>query len=561
MNGGSLSSDYVMSSIKVPCDLQFPLTEKVHFSARDISNNYGSVYKATGGSQNGGEVMERIEGFLEKLVDNRILDLYLKYLGITLLSPATLVPIALIMGKTTFEEVVKNMKKNDTIIQQGGEGFLDIRVPIVDDKIVGTSLKLAGITALTISPYTLVPLGVLMYIYDQYLKEMNLPNLVGGGIATVLPMEYFGRKSCSVGGNLLNNNLDTPQLRSQVFSNGPSTQSSNDIVRPYNGGRKRKQIKKGGFNWNAGRCDQSNLTTSDVGNTFQNHVSQSSSNDIVRPYAGGSKKRTIKNGGYNWDSGRSDQSNLTTSDVGNTFQNHTAQASSNDIVRPFAGGNKKRSIKKGGYNWNAGRCDQSNLTTTDVGNTFQNHVSQASSNDIVRPFAGGSKRCNIKKGGSRSILASEVPPNFLQQTTALLTGQDIGFPRGNDYLNNEMQVSQGGIQSQLHYQAPYHQQLETIIMPTNANSCAATSNCPGTPLSMAGGAGSDWVGTLYSAGPSNNSNMSDQQFQMFNKSQPNPSMNSHTGGLNERVSNFYNYNNYRNTLEYTPLYAESSCSK
>ena len=509
MNGGSLSSDYVMDLVKVPCDTQFPLTEKVNFNVKDISNNYGSVYKSTGGGQDGGEVMEKVEGFLEKIVDNRIFDLYLKYLGITLLSPATLVPIALIMGKQTFEEVVKNIKKNDRLIQQGGEGFLDIRVPIVDDKIIGTGLKLAGITALTISPYTLVPLGVLMYIYEEFLKETKLPFMQGGGIATVLPMEYFGRKSCS-GGSHINNNLDTPQSRSEVFSNGPSTQSTNDIVRPFSGGRKRKQIKRGGFNWDAGRCDQSNLTTSDVGNTFQNH---------------------------------------------------SAPVSSNDIVRPFAGGSKRRNIKKGGYNWHAGRCDQSNLTSSDVGNTFQNHSAQVSSNDIVRPFAGGSKRRNIKKGGSRSILAGDVPPNFLQQATALATGQDIGFPRGNDYLNNHMQVSSNSIPSQLHYQAPYHQQLETIIAPTSANACAVNSTCPGVSLGMAGGAGSDWVGTLYSAGPGNNSDMSNQQFQMFNKSQQNPSMNSHSGGLNDRVSNYYNYNNYKNTLEYTPLYAESSCSK
>jgi hypothetical protein len=498
-----------MNLLKVPCDTQFPLTEKVNFNVKDISNNFGTVYKATGGGQNGGEMMEKVEGFLQKVVDNRILDVYLKYLGITILSPATLVPIALIMGKQTFEEVVKNIRKNDSLIQQGGEGFLDVRVPVVDDKIIGTGLKLAGITALTISPYTLVPLGVLMYIYEEFLKEARLPNLVGGGIATVLPMEYFGRKSCS-GGNLINNNLDTPQSRSEVFSNQSVGQVTNDIVRPFSGGRKRKQIKRGGYNWDAGRCDQPNLTRQDVGTTFQNHV---------------------------------------------------AEVSHNDIVRPFAGGSLKRSIKKGGYNWDAGRCDQSNLTTSDVGNTFQNHASQVSGNDIVRPFAGGSKKRNNKKGGSRSIFGQDVPPNIVQQTTALVTGQDIEFPRGNDYLNNHMQITSGQNPSQLHYQAPYHQQLETVIMPPNANTCAATGSCSGTPMGMAGGAGSDWVGTLYSAGPSNNNDMSNQQFQMFNKSQQNPSMNSHTGGLNDRVSNFYNYNNYKNTLEYTPLYAESSCSK
>ena len=463
MNGGSLSSDYVMDLLQVPCDSQFPLTEKVNFNVKDITNNYGAVYKATGGGQTGGEVMEKVEGFLEKVVDNRILDLYLKYLGITLLSPATLVPIALIMGKQTFEEVVKNIRKNDALIQQGGEGILDIRVPIVDDKIVGTGLKLAGITALTISPYTLVPLGVLMYIYEEFLKEKKLPNLVGGrkqkgsGIATVLPPEYFGRRSCS-GGSHINNNLDNPQSRSEVFSNHPNTPSLNDIVRPFVGGRKRKYIKNGGFNWHAGNCNQSNLNRADVGNIFENHATEPVSNDIVRPYAGGSKRR------------------------------------------------------------------------------------------------------NIKKGGTRSIFGNDVPPNAVQQATALATGQDIGFPRGNDYLNNHMQLS-GNIPSQLHYQAPYHQQLETVVAPPNPNACAVTGSCSGVPMGMAGGAGSDWVGTLYSAGPSNNSDMSQQQFQMFNKSQHVPSMNSHTGGLNERVTNYYNYNNYRNTIEYTPLYAESSCSK
>ena len=514
MNGGSLSSDYVMDLLQVPCDSQFPLTEKVNFNVKDITNNYGAVYKATGGGQTGGEVMEKVEGFLEKVVDNRILDLYLKYLGITLLSPATLVPIALIMGKQTFEEVVKNIRKNDALIQQGGEGILDIRVPIVDDKIVGTGLKLAGITALTISPYTLVPLGVLMYIYEEFLKEKKLPNLVGGrkqkgsGIATVLPPEYFGRRSCS-GGSHINNNLDNPQSRSEVFSNHPNTPSLNDIVRPFVGGRKRKYIKNGGFNWHAGNCNQSNLNRADVGNIFENHATEPVSNDIVRPYAGGSKRRNIK---------------------------------------------------KGGFNWHAGNCNQSNLNRADVGNIFENHATEPVSNDIVRPYAGGSKRRNIKKGGTRSIFGNDVPPNAVQQATALATGQDIGFPRGNDYLNNHMQLS-GNIPSQLHYQAPYHQQLETVVAPPNPNACAVTGSCSGVPMGMAGGAGSDWVGTLYSAGPSNNSDMSQQQFQMFNKSQHVPSMNSHTGGLNERVTNYYNYNNYRNTIEYTPLYAESSCSK
>jgi len=173
--GGSLASDYVMELTKRPCDAQFPAPEKLAFNPKEIVQNYGSEYKTTGGaskrrSQKGGVSFKGLEDMARSIVGNRVFDLYLKYLGITLLTPNTLVPIALIMGKETFEKVVREMRENEVQIQQGGDGFLDVRVPIIDDRLIGTGLKLAGLTALNVSPHTLVPLGLLMYVYGRYTR-------------------------------------------------------------------------------------------------------------------------------------------------------------------------------------------------------------------------------------------------------------------------------------------------------------------------------------------------------------------------------------------------------
>ena len=45
--------------------------------------------------------------FTNKFVNNRVLDLYLKILGVTTLTPTTLVPIALIYGQKAFMKYIK----------------------------------------------------------------------------------------------------------------------------------------------------------------------------------------------------------------------------------------------------------------------------------------------------------------------------------------------------------------------------------------------------------------------------------------------------------------------
>ena len=122
-------------------------------------------------SQAGGGNM--FKKFATRLVDNRVLDLYLKYRGIRMLNSATLVPIALILGKDAFQDVVEGTGHHE---QAGGK-----KIVFIDDPLVGNYLKLSGLykTAQSLNQNTLLPLGILMVLYELYYKnERN--NQAGG---------------------------------------------------------------------------------------------------------------------------------------------------------------------------------------------------------------------------------------------------------------------------------------------------------------------------------------------------------------------------------------------
>lgn len=416
-SGGSLASDHVMRLFQRTCDVPFAPADKTNFSVPQIVRNYGSNYMISGGGQRGGFSMDDLNAFVRKVADNRVLDLYLKYLGLTLLTPATLVPIAIIMGRQTFKKVVSDMKANDRMIQSGGKGFLDIDIPIIDDNIVGNGLKLAGLTALAgISPYTLVPVGVLMLIYQQFEQEQGTaaPAAVGGrrrskqrgsGIATVLPPEYFGRPSNCRSlrrrqrGGFPGNNLDTQALREEVFGFGRQPVDNSGISRPY------------------------------------------------------------------------------------------------------------------------------------------------------------------QQGGSRTPVENTVPPNMVQLGEQLWSGQEVPFPRGAVYVNNEMQLNRT-LPSQTQYNPPYSQQFNLPLARTGSsipNAMAGGKRRKRSQRRQRGGAGSDWIGTLYSRGPVNSSDMNAAQFAMFNGSSP-MIPNSVLAGGPLPSSSFYNYPSYENTLNYRPLFMENQVS-
>lgn len=107
------------------------------------------------------DTSNKIRKFATDLVGNRVFDLYLKYMGIKTLTSATLVPVALLVGKDAMEQFM--MEDSQT----GGD------LPVLDDPLIGNYLKLAGISTLNISLNTLVPVGVLMLIYDLYINKEN----------------------------------------------------------------------------------------------------------------------------------------------------------------------------------------------------------------------------------------------------------------------------------------------------------------------------------------------------------------------------------------------------
>ena len=161
-------------------------------SIQSLVQNYGSVFESTGGANKSQVGGLKISSFIKKISDNRVLDLYLKYVGVTTLTTGTLVPLALIMGRDVFKWVVNNIVNEKKTKQQKGGAILKNKIPVLDDALIGNYLKIAGLTAMSLSPATLVPVGILMVMYDLYYK-----NQTGG---SMFPLKYM--KNSMEGGNV-----------------------------------------------------------------------------------------------------------------------------------------------------------------------------------------------------------------------------------------------------------------------------------------------------------------------------------------------------------------------
>lgn len=176
-----------------------------------LKQRYGKLHdsKGKGKKQIGGV---EVKAFLKKVVDNRVLDVYLKYLGVKTLTTLTLVPFALILGKDMFEKYV--MTKG----QDGGHIPEDI--PIVDHPLVGTVLKLSGISLLRLTPGTLIPLGVAMIIYDLLFgkKQEGGSRLITGNdipMNTVQKFDQFFRGQ-EMSENVLNYPNRLPEINNSM---------------------------------------------------------------------------------------------------------------------------------------------------------------------------------------------------------------------------------------------------------------------------------------------------------------------------------------------------------
>ena len=111
------------------------------------------------------EASNKLYNFAEQLVGSRILDVYLKYRGIKLLTTSTLVPLALVYGRDQFEAIIKKF------VQQGGN--IPKELPVIDDPLLGTYLKMAGLTSISLTPETLLPIGIIMAVYEMFIKDQK----------------------------------------------------------------------------------------------------------------------------------------------------------------------------------------------------------------------------------------------------------------------------------------------------------------------------------------------------------------------------------------------------
>ena len=176
-----------------------------------VNNKYGSIYtaKGNGKSQIGGN---RVTDFAKKILGNRILDLYLKYNALKILNTATIVPMAFILGREHLQKVLN---------QSGGGDPIPSDIPILDHSLVGTYLKILGISTLDVTMGTLLPLGSLMIIHDLYTNHRSDEGQSGGANLidnTVPPHMLQNLKSVAQGRGLAENTLVNrfPEFNNQL---------------------------------------------------------------------------------------------------------------------------------------------------------------------------------------------------------------------------------------------------------------------------------------------------------------------------------------------------------
>ena len=132
-----------------------------HTSLSSIFTKQGKGKKSLNG--------KNVTDFLRKILGNRVFDIYLKYLGITALTTSTLVPLGLVLSADYADKIMKKKPLGK---------FTKDYLPILDNSLVGNYLKIAGLSLLSLTPGTLLPLGVIMVIYDLAMK--NLVKQKGG---------------------------------------------------------------------------------------------------------------------------------------------------------------------------------------------------------------------------------------------------------------------------------------------------------------------------------------------------------------------------------------------
>ena len=161
-------------------------------SSKSIIQNspFGNIFTKGGKGKKkfGGK---NVTQFLKKILGNRVFDLYLKYLGIASLTTSTLVPFGLVLSAEYADKIIKKKSLGK---------FDKSRIPILDNSMIGNYLKIVGLSLLELTPATLLPLGVIMIIYELGIK--NLIKQTGGrlSIGSTIPANFVQKIDAIVSG-------------------------------------------------------------------------------------------------------------------------------------------------------------------------------------------------------------------------------------------------------------------------------------------------------------------------------------------------------------------------
>lgn len=261
-------------------------------SSKSIIQNspFGNIFTKSGkGKKNFGG--KNVTQFLKKILGNRVFDLYLKYLGIASLTTSTLVPFGLVLSAEYADKIIKKKSLGK---------FDKSRIPILDNSMIGNYLKIAGLSLLELPPATLLPLGVIMIIYELGIK--NLLKQTGGrlSIGSTIPANFVQKIDAIVSGqsgaglfeayDLLN-----PKIQQEC---GGGACGPNNITKPYDFRVKGGTVK--GFKNNKTPQADSVHEIKFVKNSAGNIDAAYKGNDkVLHLMAGGSASGKKQTGGKN----------------------------------------------------------------------------------------------------------------------------------------------------------------------------------------------------------------------------------------------------------------------
>ena len=107
---------------------------------------------------------------VNQIIDKDLFNKYKKFLAIQNINSSTLVPFAFLLGNQGFKYyIIDDIRDNKSIVDYG-----NIKVPnkikFLNDKLLNTYLKIIDLKKTDLKMNTLLPLGLLIMIYDVYIN-------------------------------------------------------------------------------------------------------------------------------------------------------------------------------------------------------------------------------------------------------------------------------------------------------------------------------------------------------------------------------------------------------